>query len=120
MATQNSRGPAQVTAATARTTKQLAAGIVVDNLDQPGSIAYLDQVLTAGGVQTNFLVNGLDYTDFEAHDLSNLYQQRNSGSEGIKIVGSPLAAAGDPTHSGLSSNETVPRSPSDGSDTVEG
>ena len=49
-----------------------------------------------------------------------MYQQSLFGSVGVKIVGGSLAAAGDPTYSGLSSNETVPRSPSDGSDTVEG
>ena len=91
-----------------------AAGIVVDNIDQPGSVVYLDQVLTAGGLQTNFLVNGLDYTDIEAHDFEPLYQQSLPGSVGVKIVGGPLAAAGDPQtgsvniYSGLSSNEMLP------------
>ena len=109
-----------VTAAAAGTIKQFVSGAVVDNIDQPGSIAYLDQVLTAGGVQTNVLVDGLDYTDIEALDFSHLYQQSLPGSVGVKIVGGPLAAAGNPNYSGLSSNEMVPCSPSDGSDTVEG
>ena len=85
-----------------------------------GSIVYLDQFLTAGVVQTNFLVDGMDYTDIEALDFSHLYQQSLPGSAGAKIVGGPLAAAGDPTYCGLSANEMVPCSPSDGSDTVEG
>src|SRR5262249_22747907 len=91
-----------------------AAGIVADNIDQPGSVVYLDQVLTAGGVQTNFLVNGLDYTDIEAHDFSHLYQQSFPGSVGVKVIGGPLAIAGDPKtgsvniYSGLSSGEMVP------------
>src|SRR5262245_28547147 len=91
-----------------------AAGIVVDNIDQPGSIVYLDQVHTAGALQTNFLVNGLDYTDIEAHDFQSLYQEAFPGSVGVKVVGGPLAAAGDPKtgsvniYSGLSSREMVP------------
>src|SRR5262249_53703835 len=77
-------------------------------------VAYLDQVLTAGGLQTNFLVNGLDYTDIEAHDFQSLYQEAFPGSVGVKVVGGPLAAAGDPKtgsvniYSGLSSSEMVP------------
>ena len=97
-----------------------AAGIAVDNIDQPGSVVYLDQVIAAGGVQTNFLVNGLDYTDIEAHDFEHLYQQGLPGSVGVKIVGGPLAAAGDPQtgrvniYSGLSSSEMLPWDVSDG------
>ena len=109
-----------VTAATAGTIKQFVSGAVLDHIDLSGSIVYLDQFLTAGVVQTNFLVDGLDYTDIEAHDFSHLYQQSLPGSVGVKIVGGPLAAAGNPTYSGLSANEVVPCSPSDGSDTVEG
>ena len=91
-----------------------AAGIVVDNIDQPGSHVYLEQVLSAGGAQTNFLANGLDYTVIEAHDFSHLYQQSLPGSVGVKVVGGPLAAAGNPQtgsvniYSGLSANEMLP------------
>jgi Pectate lyase superfamily protein len=91
-----------------------AAGIVADNIDQPGSVVYLDKVLTAFGLQTNFLADGLDYTDIEAHDFSHLYQQNLPGSVGVRIVGGPLAAAGAPQtgsvniYSGLSSNEMLP------------
>ena len=90
-----------------------AAGIVVDNIDQPGSHVYLEQVLSAGGAQTNFLANGLDYTVIEAHDFSHLYQQSLPGSVGVKVVGGPLAAAGNPDgsvdiYSGLSADEMLP------------
>src|SRR5262249_35438624 len=71
--------------------QRFAAGIVADNIDQPGSVVYLDQVLTAGGVRTNFLVNGLDYTDIEAHDFSHLLQQNLPGSVGGKVIGGPPA-----------------------------
>ena len=104
MVSRNSRGPAPVldqywfapvlpkrpsensyvTAATAGASKHFVSGTVFDQIDQSGSIGSLDQVLTSGVVQTNFLVDGLDYTDIEAHDFSHLYQQSLPGSVGVK------------------------------------
>src|SRR5262245_53980441 len=95
--------------------QHLAAGIVVGSIDQPGLVTYLDQVLTAGGVQTNFPVNGPDYTDTQPHNFSHLYQQSLPGSVGVKIVGGPLAI-----YSGLNSNEMLPWRPGDGSNMVAG
>jgi Ca2+-binding RTX toxin-like protein len=94
--------------------QRYATGLLADNIDQPGSIVYLDQVVTTYGVQTNFLVNGLDNTDIEAHDFQHLYQQDFPGSVGVKVIGGPLAAAGLPKtgsvniYSGLSSSEMIP------------
>ena len=134
MVTRRSSGPAQVldqycisparpkrrceifnsTAAIARTIRTLQQESWSTISISRARIVYLDQVLTAGGAQTNFLANGLDYTVIEAHDFSHLYQQSLPGSVGVKVVGGPLAAAGNPQtgsvniYSGLSSNEMLP------------
>ncbi len=76
-----------VPAATAGTIKQFVSGAVLDHIDPSGSMVYLDQFLTAGVVQTNFLVDGLNYTDIETHDFSHLYQQSLPSCVGAKIIG---------------------------------
>src|SRR5262249_8270224 len=100
--------------------EHFGAGIAFYNMERPRSVVYLDQVLTAGSVQTNFPLNGLAYTDSEAHDLSHAYQQSLTGSVIANIVEGPLAELNSPNSSDLKPDEVVPSSPRDGADMFEG
>src|SRR5262245_19353670 len=99
--------------------EHFGAGIAFYNMERPRSVVYLDQVLTADAVQTNFPPIALDYTESEAHDLSHAYEQSLPGSAAANIVEDPLTELGSPNHFDLNPNEMALFSPTDGSEMVE-
>jgi hypothetical protein len=70
-----------------------AEGIVADGIDQSGARVFMHQPELRSGTQANLLVDGLDYTNVDLRNLTSDYM--NSGVS-VKVVGGPLAAAGDP------------------------
>ena len=71
-----------------------ADGIVVDNVDQPGSRVYMGQAELRSGKRTNLFVNGLDSTNVQLEDIGYAY---SPDAVSIKVAGGPLAAAGNAT-----------------------
>src|SRR5262249_43470103 len=98
--------------------EHFGAGIALYNVERPRSIVYLDQVLTADTVQTNFPPSAPDYTESEAHDLSHAYEQSLPSSVAANIVKDPLTELGSPNHSDLNPNEMAVFSPGNGREMV--
>ena len=96
-----------------------ADGIVADNLDQVGSRVFAHIGELSYGLMSNLSVSGLDHTRIELQDSSHGYQTVG-GSIGVKVVGGPRAAAGDPQaggvifFSGASAGEMMPYDVSNG------
>src|SRR5439155_803411 len=65
-----------------------ADGIVVDNVDQPGSRVYMGQAELRSGKRTNLFVNGLDSTNVQLEDIGYAY---SPDAVSIKVAGGPLA-----------------------------
>jgi len=70
-----------------------ADGILVNNIDQPGSRIFMAGPRTVSGKSSNLLVEGLDYAQVEIEDFVHAFQ--NTGTS-VKVIGGPLAAAGNP------------------------
>lgn len=98
-----------------------AEGIVASNIDQPGSRVFMEGVELRSAVNANLFVDGLDYTRVDAANIGHAFQKSGSG---IKVVGGPLAAAGNPQtarvniFSGSSSGEFLPHDFSNGANVV--
>ena len=69
-----------------------ANGIEVNNADQEGSSIFAEQLFLNDSTP-NLLVNGLDYTKIELHNLTH-YGHHQTGETSIEIVGGASAAAG--------------------------
>jgi hypothetical protein len=67
-------------------------GIEVDNADQPGSIVYMEQPF-AEQSNINILVDSLDYTQVEIHNLLTILSN-STGQPSFKVIGGTLAASG--------------------------
>jgi hypothetical protein len=85
-----------------------ADGILVEQTDQIGSRVFGDQVNTNTATGVAFLVDGLDHTLVEMQRF-----QFGSSALGVKVVGGPLLASGQPAESqfnlftGASANNTL-------------
>ena len=92
-------------------------GVVASNIDQPGSRVFMEGVELRNASNANLFVDGLDYALVDAADIGHAFQRTGSG---IKVVGGPLAAAGNPQtarvniFSGSSSGEILPHDFSNG------
>ena len=69
-----------------------AAGLVIDQADQPGSRVYLNQLRMTYGAQSNLLVDGVDYVVVDARDILHA----GTAGSSLTVVGGPLAGAGTP------------------------
>src|SRR5262249_4497906 len=65
----------------------------VSNIDQPGSRVFISQANMSGATNANLFFDGLDYTTVDAQDVQ--YNGERGGAD-IRVVGGPLAAAGNP------------------------
>jgi pectin methylesterase-like acyl-CoA thioesterase len=98
-----------------------AESIVATNIDQPGSRVFMEGVELRSAVNANLFVDGLDYAVVDAANIGHAFQKTGSG---IKVVGGPLAAAGNPRtarvriFSGSSAGETLPHDFSNGADVL--
>ena len=92
-------------------------GIVASNIDQAGSRVFLGGVELKSAVNANLFVDRLDYTLVDAANIGHAFQKAGSG---IKVVGGPLAAAGNPQSarvnifSGSAAGEILPHDFSNG------
>jgi Pectate lyase superfamily protein len=90
---------------------KFAEGIVARNIDQRGSRVFMHRIIAANGIKANLFADGLDFTRVEGEDFGHGYQRTGVG---IKVVGGPLAAGGDPQtgkvniYSGASAGENLP------------
>ena len=80
------------------TTYGKGAGIVVENADQAGGRIFAEQAFLTRGMTANLLVDQLERATVELHDL---YQSQTSFAPagtgtGVKVVGGPNAASGNP------------------------
>src|SRR6185436_20676998 len=66
-------------------------GMVVENVDQPGSRVYMGQAELRAGKKTNLYVNGLDNANVQLEDFGHAY---SPDAASIKVRGGPLLAAG--------------------------
>jgi hypothetical protein len=71
-----------------------ADGIRVENVDQPGSRIYMDQIQMRGGQRTDLFVDGLDNTNVQLEDAGYAYSPNGVS---IKVTGGPVSAAGTVT-----------------------
>jgi Pectate lyase superfamily protein len=96
---------------------KFAEDIVARNIDQPGSRVFMHGTSAANGIKANLFSDGLDFTRVEGEDFGHGYQKTGAG---IKVVGGPLAAGGDPRtgrvniYSGASAGEMLPYDVSNG------
>src|SRR5262245_28565203 len=65
----------------------------VSNIDQPGSRVFIFKSTMGGATNANLFFNGLDYTTVDVEDVVYTYER---GGADIRVVGGPLAAAGNP------------------------
>lgn len=98
-----------------------AEGIVAGNIDQPGSRVFMQGVELRSGINANLFIDGLDHTRVDAANIGHAFQKTGSG---IKVVGGPLAAAGNPQKarvnifSGSSAGEILPHDFSNGANVL--
>lgn len=69
-----------------------SAAIVLEDVDQPGSRVYADQLLTTW-TDVHVLVDRLDHTDVQLHRLQH-YDVKEAN---VRVIGGPGRAAGAPT-----------------------
>jgi hypothetical protein len=72
---------------------QTGDALDVSNIDQPGSRVFISQALMSGATNANLFFDGLDYTTVDAENIQ--YSGEQGGAD-IRVVGGPLAAAGNP------------------------
>jgi len=75
-----------------------ATGIQVQNADQPQSRIYMQQIQASRSLSANIFVDGLDHTNVELQNFGLEYTAVAPASTGValKVVGGPLAGAGNP------------------------
>jgi hypothetical protein len=72
---------------------QTVDAIDADNTDQPGSRVFMFGGVLSDGKNSNLFADGLDHTAFDAEDIAYIGMR---GGVDIRVVGGPLAAAGNP------------------------
>ncbi len=98
-----------------------AEGIVASNIDQPGSRVFMQGVELRSASSANLFVDGLDYALVDIVNVGHAFQRTGSG---IKVMGGPLAAAGNPQtarvniFSGSSAGEILPHDFSQGANVL--
>src|SRR5207249_7181367 len=71
-----------------------ADGIVMANVDQPGSRVYMDQAQLRSGRQTNLFVDALDHTNVQLEDIGFAY---SPDAVSIKVTGGRSSSIGKAT-----------------------
>ena len=87
-----------------------ADGLVVENVDQPGSRVYMDQAQLRAAKQTSLWVDRLDHTNVQLEDFEFAY---SPDAVSIKVIGGPSSSSGEAKggktniFSGASSGNTI-------------